>query len=78
MSRIILPPALDFVFILIKSPLQQKLMTGAFLTKTNSDSLDLDLELYTKNCHFGLCMCFTNTYFSICKTLFLKYILNEA
>ena len=29
MSRIILPPALDFVFILIKSPLQQKLMTGA-------------------------------------------------
>ena len=28
-SRIILPPALDFVFILIKSPLQQKLMTGA-------------------------------------------------
>ena len=28
MSRIILPPALDFVFILIKSPLQQKLMTG--------------------------------------------------
>ena len=29
MSRIILPSALDFVFILIKSPLQQKLMTGA-------------------------------------------------
>ena len=29
MSRMILPPALDFVFILIKSPLQQKLMTGA-------------------------------------------------
>ena len=29
MSRINLPPALDFVFILIKSPLQQKLMTGA-------------------------------------------------
>ena len=29
MSRIILPPALDFVFILIKSHLQQKLMTGA-------------------------------------------------
>ena len=29
MSRIILPPALDFVFILIKSPLQLKLMTGA-------------------------------------------------
>ena len=31
MSRIILPPALDFVFIvlLIKSPLQQNLMTGA-------------------------------------------------
>ena len=29
MSRIILPPALDFVFVLIKSPLQQKLMTGA-------------------------------------------------
>ena len=28
-SRIILPPALDFVFILIKSLLQQKLMTGA-------------------------------------------------
>ena len=28
MSRIILPPALDFVFILIKSPLQLKLMTG--------------------------------------------------
>ena len=29
MSRIILPPALDFIFILIKSPLQLKLMTGA-------------------------------------------------
>ena len=29
MSRIILPPVLDFVFILIKSPLQLKLMTGA-------------------------------------------------
>ena len=29
MSCIILPPALDFVFILIKSPLQLKLMTGA-------------------------------------------------
>ena len=29
MSRIILPPALDFVSILIKSPLQLKLMTGA-------------------------------------------------
>ena len=29
MSRIILPPALDFVIIQIKSPLQQKLMTGA-------------------------------------------------
>ena len=31
MSSIILPPALDFVFILIKSPFQQKLMTGAHL-----------------------------------------------
>ena len=29
MSRIILPPALDFVFILIKIPLHQNLMTGA-------------------------------------------------
>ena len=47
MSRIILPPALDFVFILIKSPLQLKLMTGAHpvtvapLVLTTIDSISI-------------------------------------
>ena len=62
MSRIILPPALDFVFILIKSPLQQKLMTGAhpvtvapLVVFLSSAALpDISVNFYAIALKFGL------------------------
>ena len=54
MSCIILPPAFDFVCILIKSPLQQKLMTGAHLVTV--------APLVVEGC-IEICHCQQNSHF---------------